>query len=228
MCLTSVRKKEKKLWSLVWEELQNSPADFASLRFVTFISWEVIKDNCWHLWRSRTAFIFKYFTEKPRSYRMRGMALARELVSFLSEFNNSWGGARIFICCFMCFTVFWNVCWFQLGQAASLLCISAKVPQFIHQSRSAVLWQVEICSLSACWLSFSWLPMEFVGMGGHTSWHLMTKHTLDVFMFVNTSTVQRSLWSTPFGLLLCTELGKGSLLLLLLQAPFMNWNTMTV
>lgn len=101
----SEKKKKKKLWSFIWEEFQNSPADFISLRFVMFISWEVIKDNCWHLWWSQTTFIFKYFTEKPLSYTMQGATLGRQLVSFLSDFNNSWGGARLFICCVACFLV---------------------------------------------------------------------------------------------------------------------------
>lgn len=52
--------KEHQLSSLIWEGLQNFPADFTSLRFVTSISWEVIKDTRSHLWWSRT-FSFSFW-----------------------------------------------------------------------------------------------------------------------------------------------------------------------
>lgn len=109
MCLTSVRKKKK--------EFHNSQADFISLRFATCISWEVIKDNCRHLWWSHITFVFKSFTEKPVSYTMQGITLGRNLCPFYLnltplevEQGFSFVASRVFS------SVFGEVGWFQQGQ----------------------------------------------------------------------------------------------------------------
>lgn len=111
-CTCAWHQSEKKK-----KEFHNSQADFISLRFATCISWEVIKDNCRHLWWSHITFVFKSFTEKPVSYTMQGITLGRNLCPFYLnltplevEQGFSFVASRVFS------SVFGEVGWFQQGQ----------------------------------------------------------------------------------------------------------------